>query len=318
MKSGLRVLNRNELPDQPSVNINKGPVSLKTECRSNQQGHFYYTQTTVGTGQQYIDSDVKSQDLISTDKETAIKGNDIRDVGGNSSTIVTGLHEIVAGSEHKMIGSAEMYHGNWQELANKAQLKLVSTRSMPDEVPDTSLIAPLTDMMKPPPNLLQNVVMPKASDLASKAKISVPASAGLGMSIYTELANYASKVSSIMSAVSLETAKEATKVEANWVKDSATQNIKAQQKALSKLSGPSLAAAQEKLGTVVAPNGQVTLMGMLNGAQSLVSAASNPASLVALFMPMTTDKKVKARDPNNAQDQIAKSLPDVIAAERMC
>ena len=303
---------------QERQNVTITSAGVTREGVSNTKGHFNFTETTSKNGTYHVESDLKTQDLVATDKETAVKGNDITDVGGDSSRIVSGVSEAVVGSEYTVVGTAHMYHGSYQELANKAQLKLVSTRSMPDKVPDTSLLAPLTDMMKPAPHILKNVVQPKAEDILEKVKLQTAApGAGLGTTIYTELANYATKMSAMMGVCSMETAKELVKYQANYMKDAAKQSLKSKQKMYRKLTGPSKEVFKENFGNILFnEKGEITLETSLDALQTI----TDPVKLAKLFFPVTPpqddDKKIQAYDKDKAQGEIAKTLPDVIEAER--
>lgn len=304
-----------------SHEVKKGTGYVTRSAVSNEKGYHNFTETTTNGGDYYISSDLKSQELHSTDKETIVKGNNISDIRGNSSRIVSGINETVSGSEYRIVGSPEMYNGSYQELANKAQLKLVSTRSMPDKVPDPSLLGMVSKIFTPKPHLLSSIVQPAAEELQEKiAALSPPAS--LGQSIMMDIVTYMAKWEIIMSCCTMKTAAELVKTQANYIKSAAKQSIKETQKMTSKMSKHSLAAFQENFSGILFDKkngGDITLSSLSNAASTL----TNPAALAGLFIPKAAPSDgsgtVQAYDKTKAQQKIAECMDDTFDAERrMC
>ena len=301
-----------------SQEVKKGTGFVTRSAVSNEKGYHNFTETTTNGGDYYISSDLKSQELHSTDKETAVKGNDISDVRGNSSRIISGINETVCGSDYKIVGTAEMYNGSYQELANKAQLRLVATRSMPDKVPDTSLLGMVKKLLKPKPHLLSSIVQPECDELQDQIdQLSPPTT--LGQSIELELATYLAKMGIIANKCTMDTAVEVVKVQAKYTKACAKQQIKEKQKTMKKMSKPSLAAFKENFGAILFPeedDGDISLKSFSNA----LNTVTDPKKLAGLFIPLAPPEDgstmVKAYDETKAQQEIAKCYDDVFEAER--
>ena len=274
-----------------------------------------YTQTKTKDGHQVTQSDQMRQELCATDSQRAVKGNSITSTGGSSSESVSEKKEGVYGSSYEIVGSQWMAKMHPGEDADKYQTKLVAMRSQPDTVPDTDLLTPPTEALKPAPNLLSCISCPKASeleDMAPKVPLT-PMNA-----ITTELANLGIKIAALVSGCSMETAKQMAKMQANHSKNVVKKNIEEKKKMYEKMPTLSKEAFKKNFEKAFAPkDGKSSFENLMSGVGTAVQLASNPMSLVSMCMSPSTENAPKKEfyDKDKVQEQIPEMVEKVRKAE---
>lgn len=279
--------------------IHKTTTGITREYSSNSKGYFRAKETVHENGDVEISSDAGSQNFKSGNSTTVTRGNNINN-SNNSSSVVNGLSETVTGSNYQIVGSAEAIHMELQAQADKAQAKIVAARSQPDEVPDTSLVAPLADLFKLAPGLSKCIKQPAAEDAKKKMEaVKPPASGALVGGIMYDVQCELIKMGSLIAACSMDTVTQMAEIQANYMKDTAMKNFEEKKKMFQKLKGPSATAFKENMGKSLFPDGEFSLESGLNTVANL----TNPATLMAMFIPPSTENTPKKKNFDKEQYQ---------------
>lgn len=278
-----------------SQQIHKTGASLTRTYTSNCKGNFRATETVHENGDVTIHSDLGSQQHHNGNHTSVTNGNNINN-SANSSSVVSGLSEKVTGSNYQIVGTAETIKMNYQESADNAQRKIVAARSQPDEVPDTSRLAPLTDLFKLSPNLSKCIKQPAAEKVKkAMSDVKPPASGALVGGIMYDIQCELIKAGALISSCSTATASQTAKIQTNYMKDIAKKNFEAKKKMVEKMKEPSANAFQENMGNMLFPDGNFSLESTVN--------LANPATLMAMFIPPSTENTPKKKNYDKKQYQ---------------
>lgn len=288
-------------------NINHGQSKITRDYSSNSKGHFVASETTYKNGSVESQSDLCSNSLTNTDKNTAVKGNNVNNIKGSNSSVVNGLSEKVTASNYHITGNAELNKMGYQKMADEEQQKMVAARSQPDEVPDTSAAAALDDLFKLAPGISKCIKQPAAEKIKENmTNVKPPAAGAVIGGIMYDVQCELIKLGALISSCSTETLGEIAKIQKNYMKEKAEANYKAKTKMFEKLKGASASAFSENMGKTICPDGEFTF----SSATKAASILSNPTNLMAMFIPPSTENlpKKKNFDEKEYQKIAAESI----------
>lgn len=236
-------------------NINHGQSKIVRDYSSNTKGHFVASETVYKNGSVESHTDLGTNNMYNTNRNTNIKGDSINDTKGSSSNIVGGLSEVVTGSNYHITGTEESFRMGYQKLADDAQRKLIAARSQPDSVPNYDSATVSDNLYSIGKNILKNVMMPKAKEIKnkmseSKGAVSGATKGGIMYDLTTEL----KKLVTFSSCISGSTSSQAVKIESNTKQEKAEANFRAKKKAYDKLSDNQKKVFEAGIGKTLFPN----------------------------------------------------------------
>lgn len=289
----------------------KTATGLIRRGSSNTRGYFRFEENINANGNTYINSDRGEYTTKNGNSANAVNGDNVHDIKGSNSTVVSGLSEKVTASNYHITGTAYGIKMALQEAMDEAQNKIVAARSQPDEVPDMSLLAPLTDLFKLAPGLSKCIKQPaaeKAKKIMAETKLPdenspldgtllggifkdlIPGTALNG--ILHDVACETIKVGALLSSITADSLSEMAKIQANYMKDTAKKNFEEKKKMFEKMRGASATAFKENMGKMLFPDGKFSLDGVADAA----TAISNPSTLMAMFIPPSTEDAKKKKN----------------------
>lgn len=259
-------------------NINHGQSKIVRDYSSNSKGHFVASETTYKNGSVESHTDLATNNMYNTNKNTNIKGDSINDTKGSLSNIIGGLTEMVTGSNYHITGTAESFRMQYQKQADDAQQKLVAARSQPETVPDYSSASIANNLFDLGANLLKNVFCPPAKDVKknmtdAKGPVTGASVGGIMYDIATEL----KKVLSFSTLLGSGTASQMAKVQANSKQEKAEGNFDAKKKAYDKLTEAQKKIHDEGIGKKLFPS-----------SDGKMPEKFSVANLMQMFIPPST------------------------------
>lgn len=294
-----------------------GPNGITTQCVNNDLGRHTFIQTKDKNGHQTTQSDLFEETLCGTDSRRAVKGDNVSSTGGNVSNFVSEKSESVVGSQYLVCGSPWMLRMHPGEDVDREMTEWVAMKSQPETVPDTGLLSLAKGVLEPAPNLTQCIVMPPAQELED----GVPKTPT--MVVAQEFVNFCARVQAIISACTLETAKEMIKIQTKHSKNVIKNNIEEKKKMFNKMPTASKEAFKENMGKALCPtdeNGEFSFEKVFESAGNAVQMLSNPMSLISMCFSPSTDPETTPQkqryDKDSAQDMAVKKQRQVTDAER--
>lgn len=268
---------------------------------------FNASETVNNNGSSSTKTDLRNDDLHNVPYNQAVNGDKTATIKGSQSTSVSGLTERISSSNYKITGNAELNMMKYQEMADKEQQKLVVARSQPDKVPDTSAAASLADLFKLAPGISKCIKQPAAEKVKEQmSKVKPPSSGAVIGGIMYDVQCELIKLGALISSCSTETLGQMAKIQKDYMKEKAEANLEAKKKMFSKMKTPSATAFKENMGNMICPDGKFSLDGTINAASML----TNPANLMAMFIPPSTENlpKKDCFDKNEYQKMAAEAV----------